>query len=127
MPSDPIAWTPTTGDLDVDLLIVSVEDPMPALELRRDHLFGTGGQNNPLGFSDPEVDQLLAKSRLAQTDIEHQDAMHAPRASPRSSARHIPVEAGHQERLGNRVQHNVVSPGVYYTEAASWKIDRPPG
>ena len=122
--ADPMAWRPTESVIDVDLLIVRVQEPMRSFERRRDHLFGTGGRNNPLGFSDTDVDALLEKGRRARTTEQRNDAGHALH-----QRLHDEVHAfflwrrDTKSAWSNEIRNNSIAPGVFYTDADGWRAD----
>lgn len=122
--ADPMTWAPEAAAVDVDLLIVSVEEPMRALESRRDHLFGTGGRNNPLGLSNDGIDALLAEGRNARTAEGHRTAMHTLHQRMQEEVHAFFLwKRDTKSAWSNAIRNNILAPGLYYTDAAGWRFE----
>jgi len=122
--AEPMAWRPTPAAIDVDLLIVRVQEPMRCFERRRDHLFGTGGRNNPLGFSDAAVDAILDTWTRARTIEEREEAGHALHQRLHDEAHAFFLwRRDTKSAWTTAIRNNTIAPGVYFTDARAWKAN----
>ena len=103
--------------------MVRLTDPTEAFEGHRVRYFGTGGLLNPLGLSIPEVDALLARAASARTDTQQQDALHELHRTLHAEAHALFLwQRGDKSVWSVDLRGNTITPGVYWTNAGSWKL-----